>query len=87
MKHKNKIRLIEFFIVGLLFGIVEDLIAITVATDGAFEWRYVGIAALVALPFAFISEIIVDHPQFWKGILPMHWFASAEKEKAPTVAE
>lgn len=68
MKFKIKTRFIEFFIIGLVFGIIEDLIAITIATDGKFEWHYIGIAAAVALPFAFISEIVVDHPNFWKKI-------------------
>jgi len=75
MKHKYKIRLIEFFIIGVLFGVIEDLIAITWATEGVFEWKYLGIAAMVAIPFAFISEIVVDHPNFWKYFLPTHWFA------------
>jgi len=74
MKHKYKIRLIEFFVIGVLFGIAEDLIAITLATEGVFEWRYIGTAAVVAIPFAFISEIVVDHPNFWKYFLPKHWF-------------
>lgn len=75
MRHATKIRLFEFFIVGLLFGIIEDLIAIMLATEGYFKWRYVAVAAVVALPFAYISEVIVDHPNFWKKILPKHWFS------------
>lgn len=80
MKHKYKIRLIEFFVVGVLFGVAEDLLAITIATEGSFEWKYLGVAAIVAIPFAFLSEIIVDHPNFWKHFLPMHWFNN-ETEK------
>ena len=80
MKHKYKIRLIEFFIIGVLFGIAEDLIAITMATDGVFKWSYLGTAAVVAIPFAFISEIIVDHPNFWKYFLPKHWFTEEDKK-------
>ena len=79
MKHKYKIRLIEFFVIGVLFGIGEDLIAITMATEGVFEWRYLGIAAVVAIPFAFLSEIVVDHPNFWKYFLPKHWFIEDDK--------
>ena len=78
MKHKTKIRLIEFFVVGVLCGIAEDLIAITIATDGSFEWKYLITAALVAIPFAFISEVVVDRPNFWKHFLPMHWFNHEE---------
>ena len=74
MKHKYKIRLIEFFIIGVVMGIGEDLLAITIATDGQFELKYLAVAAIVAIPFAFISEIVVDHPNFWKHFLPLHWF-------------
>jgi hypothetical protein len=79
MKHRNKIRLIEFFVVGVLCGVIEDLIAITFATEGHFEWRYLGVAAIVAFPFAIISELIVDHPDFWKTIIPK-WFIKEAAE-------
>ncbi len=81
MKHKHKIRLIEFFVIGVLFGVAEDLLAITLAIDGVFKWQYLGVAAMVAVPFAFLSEIIVDHPNFWKHFLPEHWFIKDEKNK------
>ena len=71
-KKINRSRLIEFFIVGVFFGVLEDLIAIAIATEGAFEWRYLFVAFIVALPFAIISELIVDHPDFWKKIIPVH---------------
>ncbi len=78
MRNRTKIRLVEFFIIGLLFGIVEDVLAITLATGGHFEWKYIWIAAIVALPFAVISELIVDHPDFWKNKLPTRWFRKEE---------
>ncbi|MBI4094824.1 MAG: hypothetical protein HY435_01365 [Candidatus Liptonbacteria bacterium] len=59
----------EFLIVGLLMGTIEDLIAISFATDATLDLRVVFVAFFVALPFAFISEIIVDHPLFWQKIL------------------
>lgn len=69
MRHLNKLRLMEFLIVGLLMGTIEDLIAISFATDATLDLRVVFVAFFVALPFAFISEIIVDHPLFWQKIL------------------
>lgn len=72
MHIKNKIRLLEFFVIGVLFGTIEDLIAIGIATDGAFEARHLLIAVAVAAPFAFLSEVIVDHPDFWKRFFPGH---------------
>ncbi len=55
-------RILEFFIVGLLMGVTEDLIAIHYATDAAITTDVIVIAAVVALPFAVFSELIVD----WK---------------------
>jgi ethanolamine transporter EutH len=49
-----------FFVIGLAIGIVEDLIAIYFATGAVITLEVVKIAALVALPFAIISEIFVD---------------------------
>lgn len=61
-------RFLEFFIVGVLLGVVEDMIAIFLATDTQFNWRIVIIAFFVALPFAIFSELIVDHEKF-KGFM------------------
>ncbi|MEK7618408.1 MAG: hypothetical protein AAB410_04660 [Patescibacteria group bacterium] len=70
MTHRQKIRLLEFLIIGVVMGTVEDLIAVMFATDAQFSWRILIVVFLVALPFAFISEIVVDHPNFWKRIWP-----------------
>jgi len=59
----NKKRLgvfIEFLIFGVVMGITEDLIAITLATGEPITWRVVLIITLVAIPFAVIGELIVD---------------------------
>ena len=65
-------RLLEFFIVGLVLGVAEDLIAITLATEQAIDLRVFVIAFLVAFPFAIFSELIVDHDKF-KGLM-RKWF-------------
>lgn len=72
MKKKKHSRLevfLEFLIFGLLVGITEDLIAIKFATDEPFTWKIVGIVTLVAIPFAFLGEVIVDRVNF----LPKKW--------------
>jgi hypothetical protein len=62
LKNKRMLpRLAEFFIVGLVMGVTEDIIAISFATDAEITYHTFIVAALVALPFAFISEIIVDY--------------------------
>lgn len=62
------LRLIEFAVVGVVMGTAEDLLAVSLATDDAFSWHILWVVFLVALPFAFISEIVVDHPKFWSKI-------------------
>jgi len=61
-------RMLEFFIVGLVLGIVEDIIAIGASTDVSITWNIIGIIALVALPFAVFSELIVDKSKFFNNI-------------------
>ncbi len=53
-------HLIEFFFVGLVMGITEDMLAIYFATDEPISMETFWVAAAVAIPFAIISEIIVD---------------------------
>lgn len=65
-KHHVFAHLIEFFIIGVLMGIGEDLIAIHFATDAQITWHVFKIAFLVALPFAVISELIADSKIFRK---------------------
>lgn len=55
---------LEFFIFGVIMGIAEDIIAIYFATGAKITWHVVGIAALVAIPFAIIGEYIVDKTDF-----------------------
>lgn len=72
MSRKRKrflIRLLEFFIIGLVFGIAEDFIAISLASEATSAWDTLKIAFWVALPFAIFSELIVDHPDFWRKLL------------------
>jgi len=66
---RRLVRLMEFFVVGLLMGISEDLMAIYFSTGAVITIHVVVIASLVSLPFAFFSELIVDHPGFWPRVL------------------
>lgn len=70
MSRLKKLRLVEFLIVGVVMGVAEDIIAILVATDATLNLHIVWIVLAVALPFAFVSEIIVDHPRFWEKLWP-----------------
>ncbi len=66
MRFKNFRRILEFFIIGLVFGITEDILAVLIATDAEFSWNIVWIVALIALPFAIVSELVVDRIHFDK---------------------
>ena len=65
-------RIIEFLVVGLVMGMGEDLLAVWLTTDAAITWEVVGIVFVIAVPFAFISEFVVDHPHFWKRAIGLH---------------
>lgn len=62
------VRFLEFFIVGVIFGILEDLLAIVFATGHPITLRVFLIATFVAVPFAVISELFVDSPRFRRDI-------------------
>ncbi|HXK40643.1 MAG: hypothetical protein A3D52_00295 [Candidatus Taylorbacteria bacterium RIFCSPHIGHO2_02_FULL_44_36] len=70
MTKLKKLRLIEFLVIGIVMGLAEDLLAIFFATDAEITPRVVFVVLAVAIPFAFISEIVVDHPRFWQKVLP-----------------
>lgn len=53
-------HLAEFFVVGLVMGITEDILAIKFATNAKITIETFKVAFLVALPFAVISELLVD---------------------------
>ena len=68
MSFKRLTRLLEFVIAGVMVGLIEDVIAIFFATDAEITPHVILIAFIVAVPFAFVNEFIVDHPNFWKFI-------------------
>lgn len=59
-KRKNVLIFLQFLILGLGVGIVEDLIAVTLATDVRISPALVSLIFLVSLPFAILGELIVD---------------------------
>lgn len=73
-KRQRLIRFLEFLVIGIIMGLVEDLLAVTLATDTTIDGRVVLIVLAVAVPFAIISELVVDHPRFWEVLMPKSWF-------------
>ncbi len=60
-------RLLEFIVIGLVMGVAEDLLAVWFSTGEPITWNVLAIVFVIALPFAFISEYVVDHPKFWRA--------------------
>lgn len=81
MTRLKKLRIIEFLIIGVVMGIVEDLIAVRAATDTMINFGVIWIVFLVALPFAVLSELVVDHPRFWEKLWPPKLTREDEKKK------
>lgn len=81
-KKKIYAHLIEFFFIGLVMGIIEDLLAIHFATDAEITLETVWIAFFIALPFAVISEIVVDQKILRKAIRKMKakWRKNADQK-------
>lgn len=61
----TKFRILEFIIAGLVIDLVENIITIKVASNEVITWNTVLIALMVVIPFAIITELIIDHPTFW----------------------
>ena len=64
-----KVHLLEFLLIGVIFGIAEDVLAI-MFYGGSFvlDPKMIYIAAAVAIPFAIFSELVVD----WSEILRLN---------------
>jgi uncharacterized membrane protein (DUF106 family) len=78
MRKRHIYRFLEFFLIGFIMGIAEDLLAIHFATDATITIEVVYVAAIVALPFAVFSELIVD----WKHIKFMRklWLGAGQQQ-------
>lgn len=63
MKRKYIARFLEFLVIGILMGVIEDLLAIWLTTDEPFTLEMVVVVVLVAIPFAAIAELVIDHEE------------------------
>ena len=77
MRKWNKIEVIfELLVFGIIIGVIEDVVAIYFATGEQITWRVIGIVVLVAVPFAFLGEVVFDNINFAE--IFRRWF---EKDK------
>ena len=63
-KHKLLEIFMEFLVVGIILGVFEDLIVLYLSTGASITLRSIRIAVLVAIPFAFVGEVLVDSYDF-----------------------
>lgn len=68
---------LEFLIFGLVVGVIEDVIAVLLVTDEPLSWHIVGLVTIVAIPFAFVGEVIVDRIDF----IPKSWAQSKKQRR------
>ncbi len=59
---------LEFMIFGMVMGVVEDLIAISILTGEIFTINTVLIVTLVTLPFAILGEVFIDRKDWFSFI-------------------
>ena len=65
----RKLRIIEFIIIGLLANSLDNIVAIRFAAGAELTPAILARIFLFVVPFAILSELIVDHPSFWKKIM------------------
>lgn len=53
-------RSLEYFIIGMIVDLSENLLVIKFATNEVITWQTVKIAFLVVLPFAILMELVFD---------------------------
>ncbi len=45
--------------------LVENAIVMRVTTGESMAFAEMGVAMLVIIPFAVLTELVIDHPRFW----------------------
>jgi len=73
---------LEFLIFGVLVGVVEDLIAVTLSTGEPITFKIIWIVVLISIPFAILGEILIDQVDFIKIWQKLFSKKEDKKEKA-----
>lgn len=77
----RKLRIIEFIIIGLIANSLDNIVAIRYAAKAALTPAVLAKLFLFVIPFAILSELIVDHPKFWKKVMKFLKIEIKEIEK------
>ncbi len=65
MHINTKLRILEFIVAGILLDLAENFIIVRAATGRSLVLKEIGVALLVIIPFAIVTELVIDHPRFW----------------------
>ena len=65
----RKLRIIEFLLIGLIFNSLDNIIAVKYAAGAELNLDVLSRIFIFVVPFAVLSELIVDHPDFWKKVM------------------
>jgi len=65
----RKLRILEFIIIGLIANSLDNIVAIRYAAGVSLTPAVFAKLFLFVVPFAILSELIVDHPNFWKKVM------------------
>ena len=68
-------RSLEYFVIGMIVDLSENMLVIKFATDEVITWQTVKIAFIVVLPFAILMELVFD------PIIRRKFFNSEENKK------
>lgn len=77
----RKLRIIEFVLIGLFFNALDNVIAVKYAAGAELDWNVLARIFIFVVPFAILSELVVDHPNFWKKTLRFLRIEIKEVEK------
>lgn len=72
MKLNVKLRILEFIVAGLLLDLIENIVTVKFATHERITWQIVWVAFLVVIPFAVVTELIIDHPRFRERVANLY---------------
>lgn len=65
----RKLRIVEFILIGLFFNALDNIVAVKYAAGAELNSDVLWRIFVFVIPFAVLSELVVDHPDFWKKIM------------------
>lgn len=61
MKARRWELILEFFVFGIILGVIEDALAVKMVSGEPLTWAALGMIVLITIPFAIIGELVVDN--------------------------